>query len=70
MGERFITDTSATIFSEINEVFNFELVRAMRGGENYKAVLKKDAEWLKTVLPKYIDAEVNKLISTLGLESD
>lgn len=70
MAERFIVDTSATIFSEINEVFNFELVRAMRSGENYKTVLKKDAEWLKTVLPEYIDAEVNKLISTLGLESN
>lgn len=68
MDKRFIADTSALIFDKINEVFNFELVRTMRDGENSKDVLKKDAEWLKSTLPKYIDAEVNKLISTLGLE--
>lgn len=68
MGERFMADTGALIFSEIDEALNFELVRALRSGENSRDVLKKDAEWLKSTLPKYIDAEVNKLISTLGLE--
>lgn len=41
MDKRFIADTSALIFDKINEVFNFELVRTMRDGEDFKGVLKK-----------------------------
>ena len=70
MGEKFIIGATANIFKEIDESFNFELVKALRSGKDHKEVLKKDAEWLKAVLPEYIDAEVSKLINALGIESD
>lgn len=70
MGEKFIIGATANIFREIDESFNFELVKALRDGKDHKEVLRKDAEWLKAVLPGYIDAEVNKLINTLGLENN
>ena len=63
---RLIIDADAGFLNELDRMLNFEFVRAVRNGDDFEEVLKKDAEWLKAVLPEYIDKEVDKLISTFG----
>ena len=59
---RFLEDVGATFLWELDRAVNFEAIRSIRGGKNVREVLEADAEWLKKILPEYIDREVEKMI--------
>lgn len=59
---RFLEDVGATILCELDRAVNFEAIRSLRDGKNVREVLEADAEWLKKMLPEYIDQEVEKMI--------
>jgi hypothetical protein len=60
--KRFLEDVGATFLCELDRAVNFEAIRSMRDGEDVREVLESDAEWLKKILPEYIDQEVEKMI--------
>lgn len=65
---RFFADLETSFLYELSRALNFEVTRALRDEKDRDicALLDKDAEWLKTILPSYIDAEVKQLKATLG----
>lgn len=56
----------------IATILNREVSRAMRSDKTIDIYerLDKDAEWLKSILPGYIDSEVRKIKSTLDMSKD
>lgn len=59
---RFLEDVGATFLCELDRAVNFEAIRSVRDGKNVREVLEADANWLKKMLPEYIDREVEKMI--------
>ena len=56
----------------IATILNREVSRAMRSDKTIDIYerLDKDAEWLKSILPGYIDSEVRQIKSTLDMSKD
>ena len=67
VSERFLRDVGANFVTELDRIFNFETVRALRDNENAEETLKSDAEWLKKILPDCIDKTAEKYLSLIKL---
>lgn len=63
----FCASVVSGFLTELNRAINYSYTRMLRaeGGDFEKAaaMVKENAEWLKSVLPRYIDSEAERLIS-------
>ena len=67
---RFGADIFGSVLSEIDRAFNYETVRCMRNEELSEAdtakIIRESAEWLKGILPAYIDNSAANIMTVIG----
>ena len=64
---QFEVDTVMNFLNELERALDFSYMRVVRSLEapdkdKLRAALEDNAEWLKSVLPMYIDTEVKRII--------
>lgn len=65
---QFETDIVMSFMNELCRALDFSYMRMVRSPETpdnefMRKTLEKNAEWLKAVLPMYIDTEVKRLLT-------
>ena len=66
ISERFLQSVGADFITEIDRIFNFEMIRLLRSNADAETSLRTDADWLKKKLPDCIDKTLEKYLSLLS----